>query len=253
MTHRTPLPLVFVHGSFSSASSWRKIIERLGDANDCIAFDLPGHGNAKNPNDFENPTLKPEFESLIKATKDKIDGDGGVHLIGHSFGGVVALAAAMHAVVPVRKLTLFEPVDASVLPLFGETDAMDTVLEFVNGYCTAVERGFDNACSLVIDFWGGHGSFDAIPEHIQNLMKTMTLHNLRHWDLCNTENRSIADIETFDIPVTIVNGAQSNDVAKVIAKSLDSHLPNSKHLTIDGASHFMVTSHPDMCVDIIRG
>ncbi len=252
LQYKSTTPLVFIHGSFASANSWRKIIERVGDEYECIAFDLPGHGRMDDPDDFAHPSLMPEFESIINATENKIGPQGGIHLVGHSYGGVVALAAAMQGVVPIRKLTLFEPVDAAVLPLFGEQKAMDTVLEFVDSYSSAAKKGENFACGRVIDFWGGDGSFDAIPKYIQEAMATMTKNNLRHWDLCKNENRNISDFEALNIPVTLVNGALSNNVAKTITSSLNRHLPNSKLETINGASHFMVTSHPDECAKIIK-
>ncbi|MBT6032796.1 MAG: alpha/beta hydrolase, partial [Kordiimonadaceae bacterium] len=43
------------------------------------------------------------------------DVDTGIHLVGHSYGGVVALAAALKDEFNIKKLTLFEPVAASVL------------------------------------------------------------------------------------------------------------------------------------------
>ena len=38
--------LVFLHGFLGSANDWSALIEQLPDY-DCIAFDLPGHGDAR--------------------------------------------------------------------------------------------------------------------------------------------------------------------------------------------------------------
>ena len=164
------LPLVFIHGSFANANSWRKIIENLKDDYHCLAIDLPGHGKMDDPDDFDNPTFNPEFNAISSALENNSNHSNGIHLIGHSYGGVVALAAAMTSEIPVRKLTLFEPVDAAVLPIFDETEAMKTLLDFVEEYEQAIENGDIFACAMVIDFWGGEGSFAMIPDHIKPAM-----------------------------------------------------------------------------------
>ena len=249
---KTLWPLVFIHGSFANSKSWYKIIDKLGDNYQCIAVNLPGHGGLEDPTDFDCPTFEPEFEKIEKAICDIPYANNGVHLIGHSFGGVVALAAALNNRLPIKKLTLFEPVAVNVLQTFTETKALKTVLDFVNLYETAFKTGQENVCARVIDFWGGKGSFDLIPDHIKKVMVHLTANNLRHWRLCMKSEGGISDYKNLNIPVTLVHGSNSNTVAKRIVSSLNTHLPKSSIKIIDDATHFMITSHPQECVDIIR-
>ena len=37
-------PVVFVHGSYATTSTWKKLMERLAPTHHCIAIRLPGHG-----------------------------------------------------------------------------------------------------------------------------------------------------------------------------------------------------------------
>lgn len=248
---KKPLPCLFVHGSFANANSWRKIIEYLPAHYNCYTVDLPGHGGTADPDDFNNPTLKPEFDT-ISAKLDTIpNATQGIHLIGHSYGGVVALAAAMEKIAPVKKLTLFEPVDAGVLKVFSETQAMKIINDFQEEYRQAIVESDALACAKVIDFWGGAGSFAKIPDHIQTSMATMTKNNARHWDLCVSNVREIKKYQNLNIPVTLVNGQLSHMVAKKISGALNDHLPDSNLNVIDNASHFMITSHPEECANLI--
>lgn len=182
----------------------------------------------------------------------KIDPKIGVHLVGHSFGGVVALAATMAKIVPVKKLTLFETVDVSVLEVFGMDAAMNKVNEFVVQFKEAYNNDEDYACARVIDFWGGQGSFEAIPQYIQQQMITMTQNNIRHWELIKNNAKPQAAYQSLNIPVNLVYGSKSNMVAKTISKTLHQHFPNSSLFEINGASHFMITTHTDECVEIIK-
>lgn len=241
------LPMVFIHGSFSNAKSWRKIIELLKNTHTCIAVDLPGHGGQQDPNDFNNPSLQPEFNMISASIQDHPECRNGIHLIGHSYGGVVALAAAINSDIPVKKLTLFEPVDVRVLPVFGHHSAMDAVLEFIKEYRQALNNNEKNACARVIDFWGGPGSFAAIPTFIQDAMEPMTKNNIRHWNICKSKPPHLSDYHNITIPVHFIHGSKSNPIAKLISTSLNENIPASKLEVIQGASHFMITTHVDEC------
>ena len=43
--HGDGIPVVFLHGLTFDRTTWRPIIERLGDGVRSIAVDLPGHGD----------------------------------------------------------------------------------------------------------------------------------------------------------------------------------------------------------------
>lgn len=246
------LPIIFIHGSFANSKSWRKILEILEDAYEYEAIDLPGHGGMPDPDDFNTPTLQPEFQKIKNIIEQNPHMRNGVHLVGHSFGAVVALACALNTSLPVKKLTLFEPVDVSVLVTFSKNEAMKIVTDFVNDYRSTYKKGDVFACACVIDFWGGKGSFDAIPPHIQAAMADMTDNNLRHWDLCKKKPLTIQQYQKLTIPITLVHGSNSNPVAKTIVNSLNDHLPKSSLHEIVGASHFMITTHPRECADLLR-
>lgn len=243
---------VFIHGSYANAMSWKKIIQMLDPDEINIAVNLPGHGGRPDPDDFDNPTLNPEIQSikdaLIKANASEND----LHLIGHSYGGVVALGIALSNILPAKKLTLFEPVDVSVLPIFGEVEAASVVIKLVAGQKAAIERSNFEACERVIDFWGGEGSFRAFPKIIQDQMLPLVKNNMRHWVICFNNGKKPAEYNALNIPVTFIHGTRSNSVAKTICTSLNENLPNSNIQVIENASHFMINSHPEECVKILR-
>ena len=244
-------PMVFIHGSFANAKSWRRIVDFIKNTNTCVTVDLPGHGGQQDPNDFDNPSLHPEFDTISSNITDHPECEKGIHLIGHSYGGVVALAAAMNLDIPVKKLTLFEPVDVRVLPVFAQTTAYEEVVQFVEEYRLAVKNNEKHACSRVIDFWGGPGSYAAIPKFIQDTMEPMTPNNIRHWDICKSEAPVLEDYQKINFPVHLVHGSCSNPIAKLISISLNENIPKSDLTVIQGASHFMITTHVEKCVEIL--
>lgn len=247
---KTNLANIFIHGSFANSQSWKKILKELDQKSSNYVVDLPGHGGTADPDDFESPTLKPEIDAIKKLIENKMP-DKDLHLIGHSYGGVVALGITMQKILPVKKLTLFEPVDVSVLPIFNEVVATNEISKFMTEHKKIANIDDAAACARVIDFWGGHGSFEQIPVHIQKQMILMTKNNMRHWENCRNNGMEKEEYNNLNIPVTLVHGSRSNSVAKAICTSLHRNLPNSNIHIINGASHFMITSHPEQCAKII--
>jgi len=243
------LPIIFIHGSFANSKSWRKIKDHLGNPDHTYSINLPGHGGLDDPDDFDDPQFETEFEAIKSQCEIH---DQPVNLVGHSYGGVVALAATLLGAFNVKRLTLFEPVAVGILSSFNKTNSIKNVEQFVDDYFAASKKCEDNVCARVIDFWGGNGSFDQIPTHIQSAMSTMTENNLRHWKLCQKTNFNPALFHEINIPVTIIHGSHSNDVAKDIATTLKENITNSQFYVIEGASHFMITSHPKESANIIR-
>lgn len=243
-------PLVFVHGSYATTSTWKKLIERLAPTHHCIAIRLPGHGGVPDPQDFEAPSMETELALLEAAVRQCTDRP--IHLIGHSYGGVVALAQALKGNLPLAELTLFEPVATWVLDVVGDAPMQAQVRAFLSRYRHDAARGLPDVCGQVIDFWGGANDFAGLPPHIQAAMATMVRNNLRHWDLCTRPLHTSADLARLDVPTRLVCGTRSNPVAHAIVDHLHRLLPRSGRWEIEGASHGLVASHADACLDVLR-
>jgi len=93
-------PVVFVHGSVVGADLTFRKQHELADRWTLIFPDRPGFG--------ESPPLeRGDFEAEAPFFAEQL-GDG-AHLVGHSYGGVIAMLAAAQRPDAVRSLTLSEP------------------------------------------------------------------------------------------------------------------------------------------------
>jgi long-chain acyl-CoA synthetase len=86
--------IVFVHGLGGSASQWRYQLQNFSDDSRVIALDLRGHGQSDHPHtEYDMPSIQADLTASLKVL--------GVSepfiLVGHSFGGAVAMEfAAAH-------------------------------------------------------------------------------------------------------------------------------------------------------------
>lgn len=105
-----PNTVVLLHGLDGSRTGWDPQLERLAPLARTVAWDLPGYGAS-------DPMSEPmTFEALAAAVTRLVAllGATDVHLVGHSFGGMVAQYTAVHHSQMVRSLTLL-----STSPAFG--------------------------------------------------------------------------------------------------------------------------------------
>lgn len=243
-------PMVFIHGSYATTSTWKKIVQQLAQTHHCISIKLPGHCGTPDPNDLAAPDINTELDIIESVIAELTEQP--IHLIGHSFGGVVALALALKGSVAVRELTLFEPVSTWVFESVGDQAMAAQVNAFIQGYRAGINNNEAYVCGKVIDFWGGKGSFEPLPDFIKDGMVPLTANNNRHWTLCENTHKERSALNALSIPTKLVCGSASNPIAQAIVSHLDRELPNSTQYTIPGASHFLVTSHVNECLDIIN-
>ena len=99
-------PAWYIHGLAGSSTNWTRLAAALSPAAIGYSVDLPGHGRS-DPPPRDHYSLCADAE-LIAATIEQVSG-GPVHLVGNSFGGIIAtLLAAAHPGL-IRSLTLISP------------------------------------------------------------------------------------------------------------------------------------------------
>jgi pimeloyl-ACP methyl ester carboxylesterase len=102
-------PILLIHGLGASSYTWRSITPPLAKTNRVIAIDLKGFGDSEKPlDDAYSIADQARLVQDYMARRDL----RGVTLVGHSFGGAVAMAVALddaNAVRPrIEKLVLID-------------------------------------------------------------------------------------------------------------------------------------------------
>jgi pimeloyl-ACP methyl ester carboxylesterase len=106
--------ILFVHGSVTNGEMTWKEQRPLADRWRLLVVDRRGY--------FPNPPAEREDFEVDAADVAEILG-AGMHLVGHSYGGVVALLAAAARPEAVRSLTVIEPPAFGVAPRTAEMQA----------------------------------------------------------------------------------------------------------------------------------
>ena len=130
--------IVLVPGSCSTGAAWRPLIAACGNQFRCVTTSLLGYGGTAERRTARDPSISHEadaLESVIRRT------GGRVHLIGHSFGGLVALAVAIRNRVPIASLVIVEAPAAELLRERGEQQHYRAFRGMTEAYVAAFEGG----------------------------------------------------------------------------------------------------------------
>ena len=150
--------VVLLHASLSNARQWGALTEALEPRYALRALNLFGYGRTPAWPAPAAPTLDDYAELVLAA----IPADAAhVTLIGHSFGGAVAMQAARRLGQRAAMLVLLEPSIFALLEMCGRREAHAEIAAVARD--TALHPP-EPAAERFIDYWSGPGAWAATPE-----------------------------------------------------------------------------------------
>lgn len=232
--------MVFCHCSLASHRAWAGVVAALGPEPDCVLMDLPGHGGSGH--DPARDILD-QAVSALTALIDRLDRP--VHVVGHSFGAVTALKAAM--IQPVAALTLYEPVIFGVLADAGHP-RWKTELAAHERFKAALATGAEPGLRWFLDRFGEPGGFDRLPPSGQayalGRIRLIPLADAALFGPVGGVRPSLADIAATDLAPHLICGDDSPEVLTAIIEVLATALPKARVSRLPGAGHMGPLTHP---------
>jgi len=232
--------IVLVPGSCSTGAVWRPIMAEWGDRFRCVTTSLLGYGGTAERRTPQDAAIAHEAEILEAVVRRA---GGRVHLVGHSFGGTVALAVALRKHVPLASLTIMEAPAAELLRAMGEDRLYDAFREMTEHYFAAFAGGEKEAIARVMDFYGGPGTFASWPPRARAFAVEATPVNILDWASSYGFSLSPALLATVDVPTLILRGAASHPAVQRANALLSECIAGASLTTISGAAHFMIATH----------
>lgn len=149
--------VMLVHSSVSGARQWRALMDDLKSHFHVRAVNLFGYGKTPSwPAEIRQSLADQArlVEAVLPAESDQIC------LVGHSFGGVVAMKVAARLSGRVAKLVLLEPIPFHLLAQAGRMDAFAEA----RNLCNVIKKygAVDDwavAAERFADYWTGAGTW----------------------------------------------------------------------------------------------
>lgn len=239
-------PVVLIHGSHGAPNAWKGVIKALGENMTAVTPGLPDHNQSGPPQRRETAEMAASIADTLGPQPD------GIVLVGHSFGGNVALHIALAGKVKVAALVLVEPVELATLPVLGEEAAYDEAKTLFDSYVAKARAGEANAVGIMIDFWFGAEAFGRMPEPVQSFLRSQVLVNVRDVEATFREKHSRASLAALTMPITVAYGTKSPAVAQLVAERLAVTVKNGRSAPLDGADHGMLATHAPQVAALIK-
>lgn len=244
-------PVVLLHCTAGSGRQWADVAEALRSDFRVIAPDLCGYGCTTHwPG---NGTFNLAVEAdLVAALLDMLGKPA--HIVGHSYGGAVALQFASRHPRYVKTLTLIEPASFHLLRDGDDVDerALREISETGNTVVNALNCGdYQGGMRRFVDYWGGAGAWDALPTSQQlALAARIGKVALDFWATLNDPMRR-ADLASLEMPTLVVSGGRSPLPTRRICSHLAHMIPDVTVRTVTTAGHMLPFTHCNELLPLI--
>lgn len=232
--------LVLVPGSCSTGAAWRPVIGAWGNQFRCVTTSLLGYGGTAERRTARDATIAHEADMLEAVIRRA---GGPVHLVGHSFGGMVALAVALRNQASVASLAIVEAPAAEILRECGELEHYRAFQRMTDSYFADFEGGNREAIAAMIDFYGGAGTFASWPPRARAYAVETTPVNILDWACGFGFPLPAASLAAIEIPVLVIWGGLSHPSVQRANALLGECINGAAFAAIEGAAHFMIATH----------
>jgi pimeloyl-ACP methyl ester carboxylesterase len=243
--------VVLVPCSAGTSRQWRSLVDELNGF-DPIYFDLSGHGDRSRWHGDGPLSLMHEAAAI----SDACPGSAPFHLVGHSYGGAVALKFALCYPERLLSLTLVEPSCFHLLS--GSDEAHAPLLEEVLRVADAVNRAvlcgnYRGGMAAFIDYWAGPDCWASLSDSKKARLADLALHVAHHfWGLIH-ERTPLSGYAAIGIPTLILCGTRSPVPSRTVARILADALPRARHRIVPNAGHMSPITHPAQINPLIVG
>ena len=232
--------VVLVPGSCSTGAAWRPVIAALNGSFRCVTTSLLGYGGTAERRSACDSSIAREAE-IVEAVARKTGGP--VHLVGHSFGGLVGLAVALRNEVALKSLVIVEAPAAELLRECNEDGHYQAFRAMTEVYFATFAAGDNEAIASMIDFYGGAGTYASWPERVRAYAVETTPVNILDWASAYGFPLPVASLSAVSIPTLVVWGGASHPAAQRANALLSECMGRTTSAVVEGAAHFMISSH----------
>jgi pimeloyl-ACP methyl ester carboxylesterase len=234
--------VICLHASGGSGAQWKTLAERMQDDFHVLTPDLYGHGSA--------PAWHGNAGDIVAADAARIArlaaaAPGAVHLVGHSYGGAIALRVALYHPESVASVAVYEPVTMRLLFDYNPRHrAAAEVAEIARSIRSDLNGGnAESAARRFVDYWAGPGQWAQLaPERRAAFASRMPVIDAHFVSLLH-DTVALRDYSRLRVPVLCLSGRETRASTRRIAELLEYALPDVEAITLNAMGHLGPITH----------
>lgn len=242
-----------LHPSLAHGGAFSALAGHLPDLQ-IVAPDMIGHGQGApwdGQSDYFNACTRAaigQAESLAAQHGAPID------VLGHSFGGVVALRIALERPELLRRMVLIEPVLFAAARADGAPEYRAYAAEHALFDALLAQGDLDAAAEAFLRHWGDGRPFSSLPLAARAYIRhRLPLVAAQSAGLMQDTGALMGylRLESCPIPTLLLRGTASPPIIAAIARALLQRLPNAQEVILRGAGHMAPLTHAALCAPAI--
>ena len=243
--------VVCLHSSASTSAQWRALAEHLSDRFRVLAVDL--HGCGRTPAWTQPRPLGLDDEVALLEPVWRSAGPN-FHIVGHSYGGAVALKAALRHAGRIASLVVYEPVMFGLLTALEPGSAAANEITAVRNDTLALvaSNDLDAAACRFGAYWLGSKAWAALPEPRKAAMAAAMPGVMPQWQAAFAEPESLQVFDGLSMPVQLVSGADSTLAARAVTRLIGSALPHAVMQELPACGHMAPVTAPERVNPVIE-
>jgi pimeloyl-ACP methyl ester carboxylesterase len=226
---------IFLHSTGSPPAMWDAAAAAAGLAGRAVAHTgYPPHA----------PIVRPRIVSAAEEVAHVLAQIGpdarDLHLVAHSYGGVIALdvAAALETAGRLAALTIFEPVLYGALAQLHDHPEAAALAVFERPEWTSSEVGGTDAwLARFIDYWNRPGSWDRMPEAMKASFRAVGWKMYSEVLTCFSPRLTFAHPVLARVPTRLLTAGRSPAPARAIVAELARRYPTIEVVDLPGVGH----------------
>jgi pimeloyl-ACP methyl ester carboxylesterase len=234
---------IALHCSGAGAREWRLLTEAL--APDCEVL-APEHFGCESsgPWSGEHAFFLADEAARTIALIDRCEVK--VHLVGHSYGGGVALHVALARPDRIASMAVYEPSAFHLLPQMGERgcEAYAEISGVARHLRESIAIGdYRGGVAAFVDYWNEPGAWNAMRPEAQRALTSWAPKGVLEFRALSSEATSKRNYLDLEFPVLLLRGENAPAPSRIIAEGLAELLPDSRLVVIKGAGHMGPLTH----------
>lgn len=242
-------PVVMIHSSGMSARQWRGLAKLMAATHRAVMPDLLGSGATRGWEPAATFSIDEDVELLLAVIAALARP---VHLVGHSYGGMLALALARRLpAAQVRSLALYEPVAWGVAIDEPGGPVPRQLAEFGDEFFAPATGGTAAWYQRFIDFWNEDGAWAALPPAQRDAFVAVGPKVFREVRSLCSDRTPAAAYRDLAQPTLVLAGDRSPASERRVCEVLAATIAGARHVVLPGLGHMGPLVRPDVVNPLI--
>ncbi|QIM47916.1 alpha/beta hydrolase [Pusillimonas sp. DMV24BSW_D] len=242
--------IVLLHSSASGNRQWRGFIKSMRSNYRLLAVNLFGYGDTTVWSSVGTQTFYAQVE-LIKVLVQNLQEP--FSLVGHSFGGAVAMRAALSFGRQVEKLVLFEPIPFHLLRQNGPSDIyLEAITLLHHVKCYGSLGDWSRVAETFADYWSGVGTWERMPEDRKAIFTKNIVPAFYEVDSLISEDTTIQQFGKISAQTLALYATTTQRPIHALMALFKQECDSWTVQELNGVGHMAPLTHPDLFASMVH-